>query len=668
MASAPSIRKQRRAAARAAQREAFRARGGWKRSPLLLGLGALALLLLVVGSGLALRSWLTDPWERGQAAMAAGDYRSARVDLLNAVDAAPNNLGRRILLAETLGALGRGREAENQLRRAVELGATPQRVRARLAHALALQGRDEEALTELAAGPVASSEAALAARVGGESNYRLGRYDAARIGYTEAVRLSPDDPNNWIAYAAWRLAEQDMLGADAAADRARALAPDSVRALTAKAMVVRTRGGPVPALPWFQAALSADPDDVATLAEYAATLGEAGRYRAMLVPLGRAAAIAPENPRVLFLEATVAARGGEPALARSLLSRINGADADLPAVLLLGAAVELMLDTPVSAERYAARLVAQQPDNVTARRLLAAAQLEAGNPRGAIQSLDPITTRADADSWSLLLLGRAFGAIGWQTDAVHPLERAASLRRGEAAAFGAPPESGDGLDPAITVPAIRARIAAGDHGGALALAVPLAERNPGVAQAQLLVGDARWAAGDEAGAIVAFRRAAELRYDEQVMLRLVRALLATGQRPQAREALAAFSARHPENVAAMRIAAAYASEDGNWQHALAWQRAAIARAGTNDALLLAQTARSLIETGDAAAATDYAARAYRLLPANASISGIYGWALHRSGATGDAALHLLEKAVDIAPDDPLLRRWLTTVRSSRTAQ
>jgi tetratricopeptide (TPR) repeat protein len=597
--------------------------------------------------------------------MAAGDFRSARVDLLNAIEAAPRDVQRRILLAETLGALGRGREAENQIRRALELGASADRVRARLAHVLALQGRDAEALAELAAGPVARGEAALAARVAGESNYRLGRFDAAREGYNASVRLAPDDANNWIAFAAWRLAEQDMLGADAAADRARTLAPDNIRALTAKALVVRTRGGPVAALPWFEVAYDADRQDVAMLAEYAATLGEAGQYRAMLDTLAQAATIAPDNSRILFLEATVAARGGEAALARSLLSRINGPDADLPAVLLLRSAVELILDTPVAAERFAARLVEQQPDNLTARRLLAFAQLNAGNPRGAIESLDPITTRPDADSWSLLLLGRSFGAIGWQTDAVHPLERAASLRRGDAVALRAPIGEGDLIDPAVAVPTIRARIAAGDHQGALSLALALAERNPGVAQARLLVGDARWAAGDGVGAVEDYRRAADLRYDETVMLRLVRALLGTRQRQEAGAMLAAFTARHPENVAAMRIAAAYATEEGDWAGALPWQQAALARVGTNDALLLAQTARSLIEVGEPEAASGYAGRAYRLLPGNASISGIYGWSLHRSGANGDAPRHLLEKAVDLAPEDALLRQWLAAVNSRR---
>lgn len=662
MVSAPSIRRQRREERRAAQQAARAARsanrGRW-RSPLALSLVALILLLMGVGAIVAVQRYFTDPWERGRAAMASADYAAARVDLLNAVEQAPRAVDRRLALATVLNALGRGREAENQLRQAIDLGASASLVRARLAHSLALQGRDVEALDELAAGAISARDAALAARVAGEVNYRLGRFDAARVGFNNAVRLAPNDAMTWIAFSGWRLAEQDMLGADEAADQARRLAPDNVRARMAKAMVVRARGGPVPALPWFRHALSADPDDVATLAEYAATLGEAGRYRAMMEPLGRAAILAPDNARVLFLEATVAARGDEPALARSLLARINGSDAQLPAVLLLRASVELMLGSPVAAGEFAGRLVAQQPDNATARRLLAAAQLQADNPRGAIESLDPITTRPDADSWSLLLLGRAFGAIGWQVDAIHPLERAASLRRGDARSLSSTADLGESTDPAVAVPAIRARIAAGDGAGARALAERLADLNQGVPQAWLLVGDARWAANDGPGAVAAFRRAADLRFDEATMVRLMNSLLKTDQRPQAGEMLAAFLARHPENVTAMRIAAAYSAEAGDWAAALAWQRATIGRIGTNDALLLAQTARSLLELGESDAAVAYAERAYRLLPGNGTTSGLYGRALHLSGAEGPAARQLLEKAVTLAPDDALLRQWQT---------
>jgi predicted Zn-dependent protease len=117
-------------------------------------------------------------------------------------------------------------------------------------------------------------------------------------------------------------------------------------------------------------------------------------------------------------------------------------------------------------------------------------------------------------------------------------------------------------------------------------------------------------------------------------------------------------ARWPENVAAMRVAAAMAAESGEWDRANAILSAAIARAGPNDALLLMQAARAAMESGDVAAALPLARRAYRLLPGNGSASGIYGIVLSRAGERPQDAQDLLLKAVQLSPDDGLLREWL----------
>lgn len=654
MVSAPSVRKRRRAEAQAARGSR---RQRW--APLLRIAVAALSLLVVIGAVMAVRSALADPQARGREALVAGDYRSARVDLTSVVAAEPDNGVAHRDLARALIGLGRGAEAERHVLRARDLGLGQAATRADLAEALLLQGRTADALAALN-GPLVAADRRRAARIAGEARYRAGDPAAARRAFAAAVANGGDAPG-WIAFARFRLAEQDMLGADAAADAARRAAPGNAAAWAVKADVVRARGGPVAALPWYDAALALQPDAVPVLLEQAAALGEAGRARDMLVPLRRAAGLEPANPRALFLQAAVAARGGEPALARVLLSRIGGADADLPAVLLLRSAVELSLDTPVAAAQQAARLLAIQPDNVAARRLLAAALAEADNPRGAIEVLDPITTRADADGWSLLLLGRAFGAIGWQDDAVPPLERAATLTRGSAPPLGGDVDGGDTLDPAVAVPTIRARLTNGQADAALALATRLAEANPGVAEARLLAGDAALASGDAAAAASHFRIAAGLRFDEPTMLRLVNAAQVAGDRAGAGDALAQFMARWPQNVAAMRVAAAFAVEQGDWGRARDFLLAANARIGPNDALLLAQIARSELELGDAAAAQPFAERAYRLLPGNATISGVYGLALARSGGDQQDPRDLLAKAVQLAPGDRLLQQWRAEV-------
>lgn len=658
MASAPpSQRKARKLAARA-----VRPGGGRRRAPLLVALAAMAAVALVVGGVMAGRAALTNPAERGAVALAAGDYRSARVDFTAVLAEYPNDTAVRIALARALNGLERGVEAERQLVRARELGATEQAVRVELAQAMLVQGRALDALAALN-GPIPVSERDRAMIVAGEANYRAGRNDAASRAFARAAEGG--SAAAFIAMARYRLAEQDMLGADAAATEAWHSAPHSVEALAVKADVVLARGGPVAALRWYEAALAAGDTHVPTLLSYAAALGEAGRNRAMLDPLRRAANLEPNNPRVLYMQAALAARGGEPALARTLLGRIRGIEAERPGVLLLRAATELSLDTPAAARTAAARLLELQPDNRAARRLLAMALAREGNSRGAMEVLDPITIRPDADSWSLLMLSRAFSGLDWQVDAIQPLDRAASLQRGDPEALPAAADSGDSIDPRVVIPTIRARLASGQAESALDLARQLADANPGVPQARLLVGDAALMLGDTAGAAQAYRAASELRFDEPTMLRLVNALARNGDSAGAAEAVDAFMARWPENLPAMRVAAAMAAERGDWGRALAMTESAVDRAGPNDALLLTQLARARIETGNADGAVEPAARAYRLLPGNATISGVFGRALALSGTSdGRDAADLLLKAVRLAPDDAVLQQWLGELSSS----
>ncbi len=523
------------------------------------------------------------------------------------------------------------------------------------ARAALARGDATGALTALS-GPVPTGQVGLANALAGDAAYRNRDFTAAAQHYANALRLAPNDGNIWTRYARYRLAEQDMLGADNAADRARALAPASAAAWWVKADVVRYRAGPIAALAWYRAALGHAPNDVGILAEYAAALGEAGRYTAMLDPLSRAAELDAYNPRVLFLEATLAARGGEPALARALLQRIGGDGANQPAVLTLRSAVELSLDTPVAAADYAGRLLQIQPDNREARRLYALALATSGNARGAIAAIDAITTASDADSWSLLLLSRAFAANGWQGDAAQPALRASLLQSGAAGSIH-PIATDDsaGVTPAIME--IRAALRGEDFARARSLADALLAANPGVPQAALIAGDVAREGGDLAGALGLYRRAADLRFDRRTMLSLVALQLQMGDRQGASATLGQYMAHWPEDTAAMRISAGMAAEEGRWQAAKDALVAARDRVGGRDALLLAQLARCDLELGGVGDALASARQAYALMPGNASVSAIYGITVLRNGGNRTDALDLLRKAMQLAPQDRQIAQW-----------
>ncbi|MCC7394967.1 MAG: tetratricopeptide repeat protein [Sphingomonadaceae bacterium] len=651
MVSAPSVRRQRKAERRAEQVRRY----GHRRAPIVrLAIWGTVALLILIGA-YAIHGFLVDPAERGRAALASGDARSARVDFLNAIAEQPRDATLRIDLARALNNLGRSTDAERQLAKAAELGAQPINLTIESARARLGMGDATGALDALN-GPIPAAQAGLANALAGDAAYRNRDFAAAAQYYAGALRLAPNDGDIWTRYARYRLAEQDMLGADNAADRARALAPTSGAAWWVKADVVRYRAGPVASLAWYRAALDHAPNDVGILAEYAAALGEGGRYSAMLDPLSRAAELDAYNPRVLFLEATLAARGGEPALARALLQRIDGDDANQPAILTLRSAVELSLDTPVAAADYAGRLLQLQPDNREARRLYALALATSGNARGAIAAIDMITTASDADSWSLLLLSRAFAANGWQGDADQPALRASLLQTG--AAGGIHPIANDqsvGVAPAIM--AIRSALGVRDFARARGLADALLAANPGVPQAVLIAGDVAREGGDLAGAQNLYRRAADLRFDRRAMLSLVALQLQMGDRQSAAATLGQYMAHWPEDTAAMRISAGMAAEDGRWQAAKDALLAARDRVGGRDALLLAQLARCDLELGGVGDALASARQAYALMPSNASVSAIYGIALLRNGGNVTDALDLLRKAAQLAPQDRQIAQW-----------
>ncbi|MGQ2932120.1 MAG: tetratricopeptide repeat protein, partial [Sphingopyxis sp.] len=227
---------------------------------------------------------------------------------------------------------------------------------------------------------------------------------------------------------------------------------------------MRTEDGLNASLAWYEDALAADPDNEDALIERAATLGDLGRYRDMLASLRRAATIVPRDPRLFYLQGVLAARADNYRLARSLLQRTRGELDAQPSFMLLSAIVELELGGEAVAATWADRLLAEQPENFTARRILAAAEWSDGDADAALAALLPLVQRPDADSWSLLLASRAAAELGRRIESADYLGRAAALAPGEAVPFAADNDYGlltlaadaEPLNPASAIPAISA--------------------------------------------------------------------------------------------------------------------------------------------------------------------------------------------------------------------
>ncbi|WP_267394045.1 MULTISPECIES: tetratricopeptide repeat protein [unclassified Sphingomonas] len=638
-------------------------RTGAPRLPRLVGARLVAAgILLLLAAAAVLLAWRSpaavDPRRAladADQAFARGNYSAARNHALASLKVVPGSAPAHLLLARAYLQLGDGVAAEGELTRAGDAGVPAARLDPYRARARFLQGDYDGAISDAAttpADPVAIRARARALAMQGDGA-------AAGEALDALLARSPNDGAAWADLGRIRLNAGDLGGAAAAAARAVRLLPGDPVALTLQGEVVRSRFGLTAALPWFRAALQRDAFYHPALIEYAATLGETGRYTQMLAATRDALAARPGRPQALYLQAVLAVRAGHRALARDLLQKAGDTLSDLPAAMLLSGSLDYADGKYEQAIDTWRQLVADQPVNVLARRLLGAALLRSGDAAGALDALRPVAERDDADPYALLLVARAFEASGDRASAATFLDRAAAARVGTAAVFATDDAVGAVLadaadapsDPNYVVGAIRAQVNGGDISGAIARARSLVAASPGAPAARLALGDALAAASHWADAASAYAAAADLAFDEPTMLRLVDALGRADRPRDAAAALSLYLGQNPQSVPALRLLGDLQLAGGDSAAAIETLESLRRMIGNRDAALLARLARAYAAADESAVARRYARAAYALAPMNPGVADAYGVALAADGDLG-AARQLMAEAVALAPADP----------------
>jgi tetratricopeptide (TPR) repeat protein len=542
-----------------------------------------------------------------------------------------------------------------------------------MAHALLLQGQAERAIAE--AGKAGPGHAGYAGRIRGRAWMELGEMPRAAAAFDAALAAAPGDDEVWTDIARFRRAGGELGGAIEAADKAVRLDPQNVEALMLRGELTRSQYGLSAALSWFDRALEIDPDHVLTRLERAATLADLGRMKAMLADTRLVLSLSPGQPMAYYLQAVLAARAKKFQLARSLYQRTRGALDAQPAGMLLASVIDIETGNVERATGRLTKLVELQPENVKARRLLAAAQWRSGDPASTIATLRPLAERADADSYVLTLIGQAFAKQGDVRTASLYLARAAAPQRRSATALLAPPlddrqlaalrRSADAKpgDAGLQVQLIRALLGRGFGKDAFARARRLQAANPGAPDAHILVGDALGINGQYAAAADEYRKAANLAFTEPVALRLVEALRNAGDARRATQVLELFLQQNPQSVPVQLLAGNLYMEAKRWDEAIAAYEALRTRLGNRDATVLNNLAWAYSEKGDFDRAIPLARKAWSLNPNNPATADTLGWLLFKSGEDPALGLALLEQAARGAPSDGEIQRHLMAAQS-----
>lgn len=333
------------------------------------------------------------PLERAQAHIAEGNPRAARVELLNALQADPDDRAALILLAQLDIARGDGVAAARSLDRIGASGSDRAGIAHLLAEANLLRDRcDDNAglLDRIGAAHLADRY-----RIEGLCALRAGDAEAAKAALDAGLAEHPDDPGLLAARGRLALREGDI---DAAEDYA-GRAPDKAANFELAYLqgdIAAARGALNDAAGHYARAARINPLNLAPLRARGAALAELGKLDALARQVEELCAIAPDAPETLLLDARLKLARGDAGEAQTLLYEARKTLGSEEGTQLLAGEIALARGTSESAIQELSRLVAAEPANARARLLLARAYDQAGDASRAADTLRPIARRIDA--------------------------------------------------------------------------------------------------------------------------------------------------------------------------------------------------------------------------------------------------------------------------------
>ncbi|WP_100261012.1 tetratricopeptide repeat protein [Qipengyuania seohaensis] len=416
-----------------------------------------------------------------------------------------------------------------------------------------LRGDLADARTWLADGKFDDRTASLGYRLLADLEMREENVAAAADALEQARMVAPDDPRVWVLIGRLRYSLGNHLAAFEAADRAMELGPTDVEALKFRGQLARDSEGMVPAVQWFEKAVGQAGSDRALQIEYAATLLDAGepeRAQSILAQF--------DDP---YLKAVELARTGDFVAARQALELTEGARRDTAAARLLSAIIDVELGNFQSAAQELDQLGREQPSNHRIRDLLAFVLSQNGNEQEVIYRFSDQARGPGGSPWLRTLVGRAFEALDRREEAAIYLDLAAVDETVLGPLRGGEKQAGD--EGIMRRDQVRAALSAGDIERGVDMARRMAEAYPESADAAALLGDALLARNDRVAAFRAYERAARVRRNWPLLLRMA----AARERAEAARLVAAFAAANPLNAEAAALAADGYAAAGQWEDA-----------------------------------------------------------------------------------------------------
>jgi putative PEP-CTERM system TPR-repeat lipoprotein len=346
-----------------------------------------------------------------------GNYKSAVIQLKNAIRADPDNVQARFDLA-TIYLRGRdGASAEKELKAARKRGMPEDSILLFLAQAYSLQGKNHKILDEISSEnrPDNLAAGALAARAG--AYVALKRLEDAKQSLITAIKLAPENPVVYEALSQVFQADGDMKGAEENIDKALSFSPEKPRLLVRKAGIRQALGDIDEAIIYYTKALNTGEANTAARIGRASALIAINKDDDAKLDVDAVLKKSSKNPIAIYLQALLLARQKNFEKAAERLQSVSGLLTDYAPAAYLNASLSFAQGRIEQAQSHIQRYLAKQPSSQRGRRLLAAIYLRKKNPGESIKILEPLVKASPGDSRLLTLLGNAYVASGQHTKA-----------------------------------------------------------------------------------------------------------------------------------------------------------------------------------------------------------------------------------------------------------
>ena len=594
-----------------------------------------------------------------------GDTKAAMIQLKNAVAKAPEDAQIRLALAALYNDTGDAVSAEKEYRKAMSLGATPDKTVAGLALALQAQGEFKKLLAETEAEAAKGDPALLVSR--GNAFLATGEADKAKLAFEAALAKKPGDGAALLGLASHAMSQKDSEGGQRYAAEAAAKDPKNPDVWMYSGMLSARAGKLQEALAAYDKVLALKPAHRSAHIEKAYLEIGMGKFDLAKADLDAARKAAPGSMIVTYTQALLDYTQGKNEVALESAQKVlRGAPDHMPTLLLTGA-IQLNLGQLEQAEQNLKKYLEKFPDTLYARKLLASTQLRAAHPADAAATLAPALKASANDPQLLALAGESYMQVRDFNKASEMFEKAtvlapkaASLRtslglsklgQGDKEKAVSEMELATSLDPKNQqsgIALVRTALGLKQYDKALAAVTALEKEQPDNALVQNLKGGVHLARNDAAGARAAFARSSQLQPNYfPAVANLAQLDLTEKKTAEAKKRLEAFLVLDKKHIGAMTALAEIAAAEGQQAQATAW----LEKASNENPEVVEpgmRLAGQYLKTGEKAKALTLVRKMQTANPTNPQLIDMLGQAqLANNDAAG--ALDSYSKLASVAP-------------------